>query len=418
MSTTSDSDTIETASTLESPRCGPRSTLKSLIVIVAGCLLVYSQVPQLGWLTWDDRLHVPANPGLNPPTWQSLGQFWSEPYFSHYVPVSYTFWAGEVWLSRFLFSGPPAQLSPALFHVGSLLLHVVCACLVFFLLRRLVSAMGLRWSVVVSFASAGRAVAWISETRTTLAGVWMLLALLSHVRTGDEFEFVGTSDTYRRRRVVGWFVVAWACCTLAILSKPSAVALPVVAWVIDRFWLERTWRFSLFTLAPWLLPAFAVILITSDVQAGAARVADAVAPGWRPLIALDALWFYLNKLVIPWPLSTDYGRTPQYVIQTKLIFFTPWIPLLVLLTLWYSLDRRWWLAPVGISIAALLPMLGLMPFGFQEISTVADRYMYLALLGPALALALVLKDGSRRRACLRGAAMWVRSACCIFPVGE
>jgi len=37
--------------------------------------------------------------------------------------------------------------------------------------------------------------------------------------------------------------------------------------------------------------------------------------------------------------------------------------------------------------AALLPTLGLIPFRFQTFSTVADRYSYLALLGPSLVLA-------------------------------
>ena len=35
----------------------------------------------------------------------------------------------------------------------------------------------------------------------------------------------------------------------------------------------------------------------------------------------------------------------------------------------------------------LLPVLGLIPFDFQHYSTVADRYAYLAMLGPAIALA-------------------------------
>jgi tetratricopeptide (TPR) repeat protein len=39
--------------------------------------------------------------------------------------------------------------------------------------------------------------------------------------------------------------------------------------------------------------------------------------------------------------------------------------------------------------------LGLIPFGFQQFSTVADRYFYFAMLGPALALAWLV---SRERA--------------------
>ena len=43
-----------------------------------------------------------------------------------------------------------------------------------------------------------------------------------------------------------------------------------------------------------------------------------------------------------------------------------------------------------IALAALLPVLGLVPFTFQEWSTVADRYMYLAMLGAALAVGTLL----------------------------
>ena len=53
-------------------------------------------------------------------------------------------------------------------------------------------------------------------------------------------------------------------------------------------------------------------------------------------------------------------------------------------------DRRVWLAAACIFVAGVLPVLGLVPFYFQIISTVADRYIYLAMLGPALALAWFL----------------------------
>jgi Flp pilus assembly protein TadD len=45
----------------------------------------------------------------------------------------------------------------------------------------------------------------------------------------------------------------------------------------------------------------------------------------------------------------------------------------------------------AIGLAALLPVLGLIPFSQQEVSTVADRYVYLAMLGPALLVAWVLQ---------------------------
>ena len=49
--------------------------------------------------------------------------------------------------------------------------------------------------------------------------------------------------------------------------------------------------------------------------------------------------------------------------------------------------RRAYIAAGLVFLVALLPVLGLTPFVFQKYSTVADRYAYLALLGPAVALA-------------------------------
>ena len=43
-------------------------------------------------------------------------------------------------------------------------------------------------------------------------------------------------------------------------------------------------------------------------------------------------------------------------------------------------------------VVALAPVLGFFPFDYQRISTVADHYMYVALLGPALAVAVGLSQ--------------------------
>jgi hypothetical protein len=46
--------------------------------------------------------------------------------------------------------------------------------------------------------------------------------------------------------------------------------------------------------------------------------------------------------------------------------------------------------PLAIFVVALAPVLGLVPFTFQGFSTVADRYASLALLGPAVGVALAV----------------------------
>jgi tetratricopeptide (TPR) repeat protein len=54
--------------------------------------------------------------------------------------------------------------------------------------------------------------------------------------------------------------------------------------------------------------------------------------------------------------------------------------------LWWWRQFRGLVVALGVLVAGLLPVLGVVPFIFQFYSTVADRYAYLALVGPALGL--------------------------------
>src|SRR5262249_8156321 len=48
--------------------------------------------------------------------------------------------------------------------------------------------------------------------------------------------------------------------------------------------------------------------------------------------------------------------------------------------------RRAWLCALAIFVLGILPASGIVPFFFQYYSTVADRYAYLAMLGPSIAV--------------------------------
>ena len=51
-------------------------------------------------------------------------------------------------------------------------------------------------------------------------------------------------------------------------------------------------------------------------------------------------------------------------------------------------------------VIGVLQTLGLIPFNFQVVSTVSDRYLYLGMLGPALAFAMLMRDSRPRIAIL------------------
>src|SRR5262249_59253756 len=84
-----------------------------------------------------------------------------------------------------------------------------------------------------------------------------------------------------------------------------------------------------------------------------------------------------------------YGRTTIWLLATGVLRYT-WIPSVLVLAAAWLLRRRVPAFALGVAlfVAGLIPVLGFVPFDYQYFSNVADHYMYLAMLGPAVMLAL------------------------------
>jgi tetratricopeptide (TPR) repeat protein len=109
----------------------------------------------------------------------------------------------------------------------------------------------------------------------------------------------------------------------------------------------------------------------------------------KPMIAADAVAFYLGKVFLPMPLGVDYGRTPEAIFASKAAYWTWIVPAVITVLVLLSRKR----ALIGawlIFLAAPAANLGLLPFDFQIVSTVADHYVYLGLLGVAIAISWVV----------------------------
>lgn len=372
----------------------PKGRLWLLMALVAlATVAVYGQIVRHEFVSWDDDGHITQNPYLAPVTWGSLARFWSAPYFSHYVPLSYTFFSLEALLA----AGPPDEnalvtFNPAVFHAGSLLLHLTCALVVFGLLRTMLGNDSAATAGALVFALHPlqvESVAWISETRGLLAGVFSMLAAWQYLdfagstaKTPDDNASSGaTAATSWRRRA--HYLASAGCFLLALLAKPSAAALPLMLAALDVFWCRRRWWQSAIALGPWLAAAVAMAVITKQEQP--TSILTYVTPlALRPLIAADALTFYLKKIVLPWDLCIHYPRRPQEIVSQPWLYAVWLLPATLGLVLWRVRGHGPWSTAAGWFVAALSPVLGLVPFAFQAYSTVADRYVYLAMFAPAL----------------------------------
>jgi len=204
---------------------------------------------------------------------------------------------------------------------------------------------------------------------------------------------------------------------LAVLSKPSAVMLPVLGFTLALLITpSKRARWAIRAILAVLFVSVPAILVTSGAQPIPEE--NFVAPLWaRPLVALDGLAFYLYKTGFPVGLTLSYGRTPRSVLFTHSWAYWTWIlPVVLLLALGLALRRNGpWsaLAPVssigfGFFCLGFFPVLGLVPFHYQTWSTVSDRYAYLSLLGPSLIVAFVMSRAAEMK--------WPRLAVGVLPL--
>jgi Flp pilus assembly protein TadD len=379
-------------------------------VVVASYLRTFGA----GFVSYDDDLHVYANPFLNPPSLENLGQLWRHGYGSLYVPLAYTILAGVAWLAQ-----TPAQLvasigrtvtvNPAPFHVASVGFHLVNAMLCFYLVLQLTrsrKAAGLSALVFAVHPLQVESVAWISELRGLSSGCFALAALNVLVLARRA---VGRAPAKAR--------VLWAASavlvTSAMLCKPAAVVLPGVALLIDRLALGTSWRKSMVAALAFGVCLLPFALLTRSLQI----IHPEGASLWwqRPFVAGDALAFYLLKAVVPIDLCVDYGRTPASVMSHGWSYVV-WVVPASLLVLGYRLRRQRTMAWLGalLFVTCLLPVLGLVPFTYQVHSTVADRYAYLPMLGLGLVVADVVVTVRSQLASRAAAAIIVGLAVLAF----
>ena len=232
------------------------------------------------------------------------------------------------------------------------------------------------------------AVGWVASLNTVTAGTLAAAAIYLYVRA---------AQTTERRRANVLFIASCAVFLLALLAKPSVVGLPLAAMAIDRWLIARSWRTVLTRVAVWVLIAVPIVVAGRIAQRSA--FVERVDPPRRLLVAGDAAGFYLTKLVAPFSLGIDYARTPQAVFAdggTAATNFT--VAAVAAALLVAQRRRRPWLAVGGlIFLAGIAPVLGLVPFDFQTFSTVADRYVYAGMFGPALVVAFVFSEAAARR---------------------
>ena len=324
---------------------------------------VAAYLPALrGDALWDDNFHL-TSPDLQP--LHGLWRIWFElGATQQYYPLLHT----AFWLEHRVWGD--AVLG---YHLANVFLHALSACLVVTIVRRL-SLPGARLAGLI-FALhpvCVEAVAWISEQKSTLSGVFCLAAALTYLRF----------DQTRRK---SQYFMALGLFVAALLSKTVTAILPAALLVL-LWWLRGRlqWRRDLLPLLPWLGLAVPAGLLTAWVERvyiGAQGADFALTLPQRLLLAGRALWFYFGKILWPSNLMFSYprwnidpGDWPQYLFPLGIVVLAVALGLL-------ARRNRGPLAGFLIFAGTLFPVLGFLNVFPFRYSYVADHFQYLAVLG-------------------------------------
>lgn len=313
-----------------------------------------------GKLIWDDDAHL-TRPQLR--SWHGLSEIWTRPGATQqYYPLVHTvFWVEQkLWGDAVL---------P--YHLVNIALHVFSAWLLLSILTQLrIRGAWLAASIFALHPVQVESVAWISELKNTLSGVFYLSAAYFYLRF----------DHTRERRP---YVLSFLFFSLGLMSKTVIATLPPALLVI--FWWQRgklSWKRDIRPLLPFFVVGIAAGLFTAWIertQIGAEGADFDYSFIERGLIAGRAFWFYLAKLLWPYPLIFVYPRWQvsatawwQYLYPVSAIGF-------LLLLIWRK--AKGMVAALLFFGGSLFPVLGfanVYPFLY---SFVADHFQYLASIG-------------------------------------
>ncbi|MDH5671681.1 MAG: hypothetical protein OEZ06_06000 [Myxococcales bacterium] len=331
--------------------------------------------------SWDDGRFIVDNPLVQEISLANLAAIFARPHFEAYHPLHLlSYWLDVPWV------GPDG---PTL-HATNLLLWIATANLLLMALRRmgLSAPAALIGALLCALHPAQvEVVSWATGRKDILAMAFVAAAMALHLRS----ERFGDRPAWGSR----------ACYLAALLSKTTAIPLPLALLAIDRALIGRSFGKSLRHQLPNLLmattAAIAVVFQWRHNQMLRGGEAGALATVERFVATVGhqlatALWPAANS-----PMYHSHGLSASPV---------DWLLTSGLLLLSVAGLRARVPGPgLGAALALffLLPVSNLVPMYFP----LQDRYLSLPLLGLALALASALDGPGGGSGLLRRAPVWL-----------
>jgi len=352
-------------------------------------LLTYWPSFNNGFTNWDDEIYVLYNPLIRDLSLDGVIKIFATPsYMGNYHPVTLLSYALDYKLSG---------LDPRVLHATSLLLHIASTVLVFIFISLLFGDRSMGFLVGLLFGIHPmhvESVCWLSARKDVLYAFFFLASLISF--------------TASRRDTTGgrWYGVSLICFVLSLLSKATAVSLPLVLLLLCYYSEGRLSRQSLRSTVPYFLLAiiFGIVAVIAQQSAKAIDHGSPFDAFQRILIGSYGALQYILKLLVPanlsalyfYPRSADGSLPPSFYLSFVIL---AGVVAVTLIARKRAPTLFWGVGFFALTIALVLQVV---PVGR---AIMADRYSYIPSVGIFFILALGAK---RLQARLTSGSPWQR----------
>ena len=353
--------------------------------LVAATLAAYEPVRHNGFVSYDDNIYITQNPniksGIN---LQSISWAFTKSHASNWHPLT---WISHI-LDYKLFG-----LNASGHHLVNVLFHIANALLLFWILTKMTGTTWPSAFIAAVFALHPlqvESVAWAAERKTVLSGLFWFITIAVYIQ-------------YAKRPGIGRYILLFCVYALSIMAKPVVVTLPLVLLLLDYWPLERLnlvrppagktvpARWLLVEKVPLLFLSIVLSTITFIVQrqGGAVIALEKVPVIYRVGNAFMSDVKYIGKFLWPSKLAVHYPFPYPYFPKATAVYCALLIVLITVVSIYIGQRKRY--AAVGWLwyIVTLVPMIGLVQAGSQAM---ADRYMYLPMIGLLIIFVLAVKD--------------------------
>jgi len=340
------------------------------LFLAAAILLAFFPVIHNGFTGYDDGDYVTDNPHVRTGvTAANIAWALTAAHANNWHPLT--------WISHALDS-TIYGMAPAGHHLTSLLFHIANTLLLFLWLY---GATARPWRSAFVGLAFGlhplhvESVAWVTERKDVLSTFFWMLTLLAYT-------------AWVRKRGAARYLLVAVCLTAGLMSKQMLVTVPLLLLILDWWPLQRVEPVRRLVLEK--LPLLALSALSAAAAIWAQHRGGAIAPiDQLPLdlrLANAAISYvrYLAKAVWPAGLSVFYPFPLHGIPAWKVIAALLAIAAVSAVAFALRRNRPWLAAGWGWYVLTLLPVIGIVQVGMQSM---ADRYMYVPLIGLAIAVA-------------------------------